>query len=145
MYLTRSLSWRGQKHDMVGALPADTVMHERPQGRGYVRLRTTERHPWPRIPGTHDGIEIRAHEFHYSSLENVAADLDYAFEVLRGTGIDGRHDGIIHRNVLACYTHMRDVGRNHWTAQFVDFVRQRHAGKVPDRTRHSPAKTGMKP
>ncbi len=119
MYLTRSLSWHGQCCEMVGVLPADTVMHERPQGRGYVRLRPTGIELWP-SPAP---AEIRAHEFHYSSLENVAADLQYAYEVVRGTGIDGHHDGIVYKNTLACYSHMRDLESNHWAARFIDFVR----------------------
>ena len=122
MYLTRSLSWQGESCAMVGALPADTVMHAKPQGRGYVRLRETAHYPWPHIDtGAH---EIRAHEFHYSRLENLAPDLQYAYEVVRGAGIDGKHDGIVYKNVLACYAHMRDLTDNHWARRFVDYIRQ---------------------
>ena len=127
MYLSRSLHWQGRRCEMVGAIPGDTVMHDRPQGRGYVKLRETGKSPWPGIAGA--AVEIRAHEFHYSTLENIPGNLEYAYEVIRGTGIDGRHDGIVHRNVLACYTHMRDVGGNHWTARFVEFVRQQRASR----------------
>ena len=28
-------------------IPGDVIMHERPQGRGYVRLRETGHAPWP--------------------------------------------------------------------------------------------------
>ena len=125
MYLSRSLRWQDRRCEMVGAIPGDTVMHDRPQGRGYVKLRETGKSPWPRTDGA--TVEIRAHEFHYSTLENVPDNLDYAYEVMRGTGIDGQHDGIVHHNVLACYTHMRDVGENHWTARFIGFVRQQLA------------------
>jgi len=124
MYLSRTLTWQGHTCQMVGALPADTVMHERPQGRGYVKMRETAQAPWPYPPRTREDVEIRAHEFHYSSLVNVANDLAYAYDMVRGTGVDGRHDGIVYRNVLACYTHMRDVGNNHWTYRFVEFIRQ---------------------
>lgn len=130
MYLSRSLSWKGRRCEMVGAIAADTVMHDRPQGRGYVKLQETGKLPWPAIAGDDSALEIRAHEFHYSTLENVAPDLDYAYDVTRGTGIDGRHDGIVHRNVVACYTHMRDVGDNHWTARFVEFVRRKRAARL---------------
>jgi len=120
MYLARSLSWQGTQCDMVGVIPGDVVMHDRPQGRGYVRLRETGLAPWP---GPHpDGI-LAAHEFHYSSLENVPPGLDYAYEVERGTGIDGRHDGLIINNLLACYSHMRDTGQHHWAERFIAFVR----------------------
>jgi len=124
MYLTRTLTWKGQTCEMVGALPADTVMHDRPQGRGYVVLRETEKNPWPHADQVRPGRDIHAHEFHYSALENVADGLDYAFEVVRGAGVDGQRDGIVYRHTLACYSHMRDVGGNHWTSRFVSYIRR---------------------
>jgi cobyrinic acid a,c-diamide synthase len=93
-------------------------MHERPQGRGYVRLSETAQHPWP------SGHEIAAHEFHYSALENVGEGVEFAYRVERGFGIDGQHDGIRYRNLLASYAHLRDTRNNHWTERFVNFVRQ---------------------
>ena len=122
MYLSRSLTWSGRRCEMVGVIPGDTVMHDRPMGRGYVRLRETGRGLWPAsaAPGT----EVRAHEFHYSSLDNLDADLEFAYDVLRGSGVDGRHDGIVYKNLLACYTHMRHLASNPWADRFVSFVRQ---------------------
>ena len=127
MYLSRSLRWRDQRCEMVGAIAADTVMYDRPQGRGYVKLHETGKLPWPKVTRDDAAFEIRAHEFHYSTLENVAPNLEYAYKVTRGTGIDGQHDGIMYRNVVACYTHRRDTGDNHWTARFVEFIRQQRA------------------
>ena len=123
MYLSRGIAWRGTRCEMVGAIPADTVMHEKPHGRGYVLLRETGAGPWPAAGAGGTPAEVRAHEFHYSSLENLGPGLTYAYEVLRGTGIDGRRDGIVYKNVLACYAHMRDLDNNHWAARFVNFVR----------------------
>ncbi|MHB8741647.1 MAG: cobyrinate a,c-diamide synthase [Sulfuricaulis sp.] len=125
MYLARSLSWHGQRREMVGIIPGDVVMHERPMGRGYVRLRETGKGLWPRYKPSAESAEIRAHEFHYSSLENLAPDTVYAYEVLRGTGVDGKHDGIVYKNLIACYAHLRDLDDNHWTERFVNFVRNR--------------------
>ncbi len=133
MYLSRSLRWKDARCEMVGAIPADTVMHDRPQGRGYVKLRETGKLPWPKIIGTTAASEIRAHEFHYSTLENVAENLEYAYDVTRGTGIDGQRDGIVYRNVVACYVHLRDAGNNHWTARFVEFVRRHRAARPATR------------
>jgi cobyrinic acid a,c-diamide synthase len=119
MYLSRSLSWKGTRCEMVGAIPADTCMHARPQGRGYVRLAPTASHPWQtaeRFP------EICAHEFHYSSLDTHADGQEFAFRVLRGTGIDGAHDGFVYKNLLACYTHQRTTRSNLWTEEFLRFV-----------------------
>jgi cobyrinic acid a,c-diamide synthase len=119
MYLARSLAWHGQIRQMAGVIPGDVVMHDRPVGRGYVRLRETAAHPWPLAAGA----EIRAHEFHYSSLENMPPDVVFAYEVTRGHGADGRRDGIVVGNVLASYTHLRSVGGNEWARRFVAFVR----------------------
>jgi cobyrinic acid a,c-diamide synthase len=121
MYLARSLTHNGRTFRMVGAIPGDVVMHERPVGRGYVNLEETAAFPWPAAPaGT---APVRAHEFHYSSLENLPADLRCAYAVKRGHGIDGERDGIVVNNVLASYAHLRSANGNAWAARFVDFVR----------------------
>ncbi len=59
MYLARSLTWRGQTHRMVGAIPGDVVMHDRPVGRGYVSLAETPGFPWGVRSGT-DTCRARA-------------------------------------------------------------------------------------
>ena len=127
MYLTKSLSWNNQHRDMVGAIPADTIMHEKPKGRGYVKLVESKQHPWPNLneekPNGDKPQEIAAHEFHYSSL-SLTNKVNYAYDVTRGTGIDGKHDGIVYKNVLGCYAHLRDVENNHWVQRFIEFVRQ---------------------
>ncbi len=122
MYLSRNISYQGKTHAMVGAIPGDIVMHEKPVGRGYVTLTANKNHPWQ----AHESNEktIRAHEFHYSSLDNLPADTKFAFKMERGHGIDGEHDGLMLHNMLACYTHQRSVGNCHWASRFVDFVRK---------------------
>jgi cobyrinic acid a,c-diamide synthase len=37
--------------------------------------------------------------------------------------VDGKHDGLIVRNVLASFSHLRDVAAHSWTRRFVFFVR----------------------
>lgn len=123
MYLARSLSWRGDTRRMVGAIPGDVVMHERPVGRGYVRLAPTEAHPW-RDRGE-DQVEIPAHEFHYSSIEGLGPNTRFAYRVARGFGVDGKSDGIVVNNLLAAYSHLRSTGSCDWAACFVAFVRRR--------------------
>lgn len=70
MYLAKTLRWKDQVADMVGALPVDVRMHERPVGRGYVRLQTTAQAPWLDA-SCESGQILQGHEFHYSSLENI--------------------------------------------------------------------------
>jgi len=125
MYLSRSLAWNGKRAAMVGAIEADTVMHEKPRGRGYVKLRETGKSPWPLLDGDNKERIVYAHEFHYSNLENCAPELDFAYEVVRGHGIDGKHDGLVTGNVLASFSHLRDVAAHSWTRRFVSFVRAR--------------------
>ena len=123
MYLARSIEWNGRRAKMVGVIPADIVMHARPVGRGYVHLRETGRGLWPQ-PGNSQAGLIHAHEFHYSSVENLPPDVIFAYEVERGHGIDGKHDGIVYKNLLASYSHLRDVASNHWASRFVSFILQ---------------------
>ncbi|TNG00686.1 MAG: cobyrinate a,c-diamide synthase [Gammaproteobacteria bacterium] len=128
MYLCRQLSWKGETVQMANAVPADVVMHERPQGRGYVRLRETGNGLWPMLNNSNDGdtsapIEISAHEFHHSTLENIDESVEYAYEVLRGAGINGKYDGMIYHNTMANYTHLRDVEANHWVRRFIEFIK----------------------
>lgn len=118
MFLARSLTYLGRTREMVGAIPADVVMHSKPVGKGYVTLAETPDHPY----GLGAGTTVEAHEFHYSTLANADPGLRYAWRVVRGHGIDGERDGIVHRNVLASYAHMRSVGGNDWAARFVAHV-----------------------
>jgi len=121
MYLSRSITWRGRRARMVGAIPADVVMHERPVGRGYAQLVATEEESWL---GAEPTAQIPAHEFHYSSLEGVGEGLRYAFRVARGHGIDGARDGIVMRNMLATYCHLRGAGAGGWVRPLLECARR---------------------
>lgn len=120
MYLARSVRWHDKTCEMVGALPSDVQMHPRPVGRGYVELKLTGDAPWSMAPGED---VVRGHEFHYSSLENISPDLKFAYRVQRGHGVDGQNDGIVYRNVLASYAHLRSGAGSGWACGFVGFVR----------------------
>ena len=134
MYLSRSLRWKDAHSQMVGALEMDIEMHPRPQGRGYVKLEETDHSLWGKAASTRNSITdkaahgqsiINAHEFHYSAPvpQTLAKDTPFAYRVLRGHGVDGQSDGIVYRNVLANYSHMRNVKANPWVERFVAFVR----------------------
>jgi cobyrinic acid a,c-diamide synthase len=121
MYLARALTWNGRSHDMVGVLPGHAVMHERPRGRGYVRLEESgDNHPWPLR--ARSGKSLQAHEFHYSELCDLPEDSSFAYRVLRGTGIRQQQDGLVYRNLLASYTHLRNSAENPWVKRFLHFV-----------------------
>ena len=122
MYLARSITWQGRSARMVGAIPGDAVMHERPVGRGYVHLEPTAALPW----GQDSAGPLRGHEFHHSSLENLDPGVGFAYRVERGHGVDGRHDGIVVHRLLACYAHLRSAGTQ-WAPRFAAYVRGRRA------------------
>ena len=141
MYLSRGIEYQGRTYEMVGAIPGDVKMHAKPIGRGYVHLKEDESHPWPRpgkpveMPSPQSSPKggggnrenqplIRAHEFHYSTLENLPPDSRFAYHVERGYGIDGERDGLMVHNLLASYTHLRTIGSCYWATRFVAFVRR---------------------
>ncbi len=119
MYLCRSIRYKNEYAEMAGVIPADVIMHEKPQGRGYVKLEPYSQHPWC----NHETVSaVRAHEFHYSSLVNCDESLKFAYRVDRGQGIDGTNDGIIRYNLLASYCHLRQTDSCPWVDQFVNFA-----------------------
>jgi cobyrinic acid a,c-diamide synthase len=122
MYLSRDLMQAGTAWPLCNVIPASVVMNRKPQGRGYVILEPRSDHPWYR-DGERPG-PIHAHEFHYSSLQYVSGDLSYAYDIRRGTGIDGMIDGIIRHNLLASYTHLRSTDLHAWVDDFVTFARK---------------------
>lgn len=120
MYLTRTLTHGALSGPMAGVIAADAVIRDRPQGRGLVVLE----------PKT-GGAPVQAHEFHHGRLENLAAETEFAWQVKRGEGIDGRHDGIKINNVTASFSHLRDTSRHHWTQEFLALAAKVKQGRKP--------------
>lgn len=118
MYLSRSIAWEGRRGEMVGIVPADCVMGDRPVGRGYALLDGTGSSAL-----APSAVRMPAHEFHHSHLVGLPEGLTYAYRVRRGHGIDGRHDGYVYKNLLASYCHRRGTGEQGWIAPFLDKVR----------------------
>lgn len=129
MYLCKNVFWNDKKSQMVGVIDAEIVMNKRPQGRGYVCLKRTRDFLWSNTIPDNDNEQISAHEFHYSGFKNLESidnnpNIKYAYEMKRGSGISGLHDGLIYKNLLANYAHLRDTSRFHWVSAFVQFIRQ---------------------
>jgi cobyrinic acid a,c-diamide synthase len=106
MYLTRSISgYRGERkvRKMVGIVDADTIM------TGMLTLNYTDADCTGPIFGN---IHLRGHEFHYSSIENIASDSRFAYSMKKGNGITGKYDAfIINDNSLAAYMHLHFADR----------------------------------
>jgi cobyrinic acid a,c-diamide synthase len=106
MYLTRSITgYKGEKKQMkmAGIIQADTLM------TGRLTLNYTDAECEGSIFGkTH----VRGHEFHYSSIENIASDSRFAYAMKKGKGVTGKQDGfIINDNGLAAYMHLHFANR----------------------------------
>jgi cobyrinic acid a,c-diamide synthase len=99
MYLSRCIEYNGSRYDMVGVIDAYTSM-----GKGLT-LNYTEARAIRECCTSHAGMMLRGHEFHYSNLE-VASDTRFAYEMRRGKGIDGTHDGALVYSTLASYMHI---------------------------------------
>ena len=131
MYLSKNLAWNGECHEMVGVLDAQAVMHEKPQGRGYVKLgEQRDKHPW--ALQSQAGKCLHAHEFHYSALQGLPGDGQFAYQVLRGKGIQQQQDGFVYKNLLASYTHLRNTTTNPWVKRFLSFVQSNKALPATD-------------
>ena len=102
MYLTKSLRENnedsGVKCRMVGLIDAETQMGSK------LTLNYTEAHSNGSILGKIEAI--RGHEFHYSSIKNIAKDAKFAFQMTRGSGISNNLDGFVVYKCLASYTHL---------------------------------------
>ncbi|MDQ3872688.1 MAG: hydrogenobyrinic acid a,c-diamide synthase (glutamine-hydrolyzing) [Thermoproteota archaeon] len=101
MYLTRSISgFRGEKKSrkMIGIVQADTVMTQ------ALTLNYTEAESNGALFGR---ARIRGHEFHYSSIQNIARDSRFAYSMEKGKGVTGQKDGfIVNDNGIAAYMHL---------------------------------------
>ena len=118
MYLSRKMSWGGISREMVGALPCDILMHEKPRGHGYMIMEATGAGGW-----FEPGAKMRAHEFHYSEVVDLK-NTEFGYNLARGKGLDGKHDGIIFKNVFASYAHLHSSGSSAWARGFVEHVKR---------------------
>lgn len=116
MYLGRKVFLKDGNYEMVGALPYDVKMEEKPQGHGYTINRVSKNHPF-----LDEGVEVKGHEFHNSKLINLdEKKVDFGFSVERGKGITGKQDGIVYKNCFAAYSHTHVLAFSNWAESFVN-------------------------
>jgi len=116
MYLCRTIIKDNRRYRMAGVFAEDVEIIVRPQGHGYMEVEAMEGNPFFR-----PGAVIKGHEFHYSRL-TCHATLNTTFNVRRGHGIDGRTDGIAHKNTLATYLHLHALSAPGWAGDFVNLA-----------------------
>ncbi|MCL4393564.1 MAG: hydrogenobyrinic acid a,c-diamide synthase (glutamine-hydrolyzing) [Chloroflexi bacterium] len=122
MYLARSLEWHERRWEMVGALPCDVEIMDTPQGHGYVQACVAAANPLFSV----DTV-LRGHEYHHSRVLNLDPETTLAYRLERGHGIavsaggnGAPADGIVHRRVLAAYTHLHALGTPQWAPALVN-------------------------
>ena len=118
MYLAKSIKFKNKTVKMVGAINGKVIMHSKPVGRGHVELTQHSKHPWPMR-----NQQIRAHEFHYSNIILHEKINSFAYKVKRGYGINGKYDGILYKNLLATYSHLRDTKKTNWIENYLKFIK----------------------
>jgi cobyrinic acid a,c-diamide synthase len=99
MALSERLTVDGTDHRMAGVLPAQVRMTESVQALDHVEL-AAERETLT----ARGGETRRGHEFHHSTAD-VASDARFAFDVVRGRGLDGC-DGLLAYETLGTYAHL---------------------------------------
>jgi cobyrinic acid a,c-diamide synthase len=110
MYLGETLVVGDRRYPMVGAIPLDFILEEKPQGHGYTVMEVTDPNPYFPV-----GETLKGHEFHYSrAVTRLSGRIHTAFKVLRGHGLDGNRDGLCRKNLLATYTHLHAGGNSLW-------------------------------
>ncbi|MCQ1537085.1 cobyrinate a,c-diamide synthase [Methanosarcina sp. KYL-1] len=96
LYLCGTYEVDGRTYKLADVVPANTRMTDRLKALGY-----TEARPLDKNFCSHT---IRGHEFHYS-LTECDRDARFAYEMLRGKGIQDGFDGLMEHNTLAGYMH----------------------------------------
>ncbi|KFM19267.1 Cobyrinic acid AC-diamide synthase protein [Marine Group I thaumarchaeote SCGC AAA799-P11] len=99
MYLTKSISSENKKYKMVGLFDAETSMTKRMK-LNYTKGKIS------RTIISESPHSIQGHEFHYSKLNSVSSDSQFAYELEIGDGIKNQKDGLLQYNTLASYGHL---------------------------------------
>jgi len=99
--------------EMLGLFKGSARLTSRLHAVGYVEaVAVADSLLFPR------GARFRGHEFHYSTVNGVTAE--FAYELLKGVGIESKKDGIFRENVLASYTHLHALGNEKAFLRFLE-------------------------
>ena len=99
MYLTNSIKHNNRKYKMVGLFDAETEMTKK------MTLNYTE----GKIISNciiSSPRNFRAHEFHYSKINNIPKDAKFLYELQIGEGISSHKDALTEYNTIASYCHL---------------------------------------
>ncbi len=112
IFLGQSIVVDGGEYPLTGVFPIRFSMSQKPQGHGYTMFTVERENPFYPL-----GTQVKGHEFRYSVVESWdGGPEDLALRMERGTGFQGKRDGLQKNNVLALYTHVLAPGAPEWTA-----------------------------
>jgi Ni-sirohydrochlorin a,c-diamide synthase len=125
MYLTDQMTlkkgWQDAERDqsfaMCGVFPGETRM---PARRVVSYVEGTSGNLGPM-----GAAQFRGHEFHYSEVK-LAPDMQFAYRLSRGIGIQDQFDGAVIHNTLGSYTHLHPVASRDMFRNFVERCRSTH-------------------
>ena len=134
IYLTRGVYDDTEKpdsfHEFTGVFPVTTTMLSRRKALGYREIELAD----TTIIGRR-GIIARGHEFHYSEMGEMPAEVERLYRV-RKSGIELGFEGYRQKNCLASYVHLHFGSSPEIARSFVDSCRTfRLEQQVPEKTR----------
>ncbi len=115
IYLSRSLAHKGRTYAMASVLPIDLELQPKPFGHGYTELAVDRPNPFFPV-----GFVFKGHEFHYSAPVKGVTPPATCLQVSFGAGIGAGRDGLVHKNVLATYSHIHALGVDAWASALVE-------------------------
>jgi len=120
MYMSRTLSMGDRTFQMVGALPLQVVMQERPVGHGYVEAEVVGETPFYSSRQV-----VLGHEFHYSRVVGGLDGVSRVFRMKRGAGVDeAGGEGMSLGRVLGTYVHVHAAGADAWAEGMMRAARE---------------------
>ncbi len=131
IYLSQSLTWQGQTHQMVGLWPLKIEMTAKPQGHGYEKVRVEKPNPYFAV-----GSELMGHEFHNTRVlfpvgfqpQELVFSLQKGSGMIQENGI--KRDGITCKRVLASYLHLHALAVPKWADSFVQLAEEYHRERL---------------
>lgn len=114
LYLAEEIEIEEKTYRLSGILPIKIKMNKKPQGHGYTLLKVDKKNSFFRM-----NKMIKAHEFHYSNIENNITNIKTCMEIIKGAGAINNRDGILFKNVFGTYQHIHSTNNPEWARNFV--------------------------
>lgn len=118
LYLTERIEdAAGRAHPMAGVIPGVSRMHRQPAALSYVSLEAIEDSLLLRA-----GESVRAHEFHYSTVD-LRAPARFVYRSIDGRGLAEGHDGVRLPGGVASYAHLHLAANPAMAQRFIEACR----------------------